>query len=139
MESLYKMAIKKKEIFEVSVHDFDALVTAHYGKIYSFQQQDGCKERQVVKFILPIEEPENYDVDEEKEVATLSNIEINGNEMGVKFDTWKSRVGKFFLDNDFHEKLWWERNFYPNVEMILNDLHSKGILENGELRIDIDW
>jgi len=35
--------------------------------------------------------------------------------------------------------MWWERNFYPDVEMIANDLHKRGILEAGEYVIDIDW
>ena len=36
-------------------------------------------------------------------------------------------------------ELWWERNFYPDVSMIINDLHSKGLLPAGDYSIDIDW
>ena len=35
--------------------------------------------------------------------------------------------------------LWWKRNFYPDIEMVANDLHAKGLLEAGEYAIDIDW
>ena len=40
---------------------------------------------------------------------------------------------------EFNNQLFWERNFYPNVNMIANDLHSKGLLESGEYIIVIDW
>ena len=29
--------------------------------------------------------------------------------------------------------------FYPNFQMIANDLHEKGLLPAGEYSIDIDW
>ena len=35
--------------------------------------------------------------------------------------------------------MFWERNFYPHVEMVMNDLHAKGLVEAGEYVIDIDW
>lgn len=37
-----------KTIKQIDVSDWDALVTKTYGRPYSFQQQDGCKERQSV-------------------------------------------------------------------------------------------
>jgi hypothetical protein len=35
--------------------------------------------------------------------------------------------------------MFWDRNFYPNVQMVANDLHKKGLLEAGEYSIRIDW
>ena len=37
-----------KTIKQIDVSDWDALVTKTYCRPYSFQQQDGCKERQSV-------------------------------------------------------------------------------------------
>ena len=33
----------------------------------------------------------------------------------------------------------WERNFYPNIQAVANDLYKKGLLETGDYWIDIDW
>ena len=50
--------IKTKKI--ISVQDWDRLVEKTYGRIYSFQQQDDCKERQTVDIVVPCE-PEDYE------------------------------------------------------------------------------
>jgi hypothetical protein len=41
--------------------------------------------------------------------------------------------------NSWSVAMWWERNFYPDVQMIANDLHAKGLLDAGEYVINIDW
>jgi hypothetical protein len=35
--------------------------------------------------------------------------------------------------------MWWERNFYPDIQIVANDLHSKDLLEAGTYIIEIDW
>nr|DAI39746.1 MAG TPA: Ftsk gamma domain [Caudoviricetes sp.] len=35
--------------------------------------------------------------------------------------------------------MFWDRNFYPHVSMIIKDLENKGILKEGEYIINIDW
>jgi hypothetical protein len=62
----------------------------------------------------------------------------------VSFKSWLERDPKQKLSNprdqnDWSLGMWWERNFYPNVDMVINDLHSKGLLEAGEYTINIDW
>lgn len=67
---------------------------------------------------------------------------INGEEMGVKFDTWLARDPKKPIPNqerDYELNLFYERNFYPDVYTLANDLHKKGLLEAGEYLINIDW
>jgi hypothetical protein len=44
-----------------------------------------------------------------------------------------------YKEDTGHINMFWERNFYPNLDMIINDLHSKGLIEAGEYEIDIDW
>lgn len=122
----------------IDVEDWDDLVTETYKRPYNFQQQDGCKERQRVYLTIPTNEPYDY------ENATISEI-VNGDEMGVSFKAWLERDPKQSLDTgdkwdrEYGLDLWWERNFYPNVQMVANDLHEKGLIEAGDYVIDIDW
>lgn len=125
---------KTKKVIEV--HDWDVLVTNTYGRVYSFQQQDGCKSRGNEHITVPCE-PEDYEND------TLPE-NVNDEEMGVSFKAWLERDPKQMLSNPKDQNswsvgMWWERNFYPHVSMIINDLHSKGLLEEGEYTIEIDW
>lgn len=65
--------------------------------------------------------------------------------MGVSFKAWLNRAPKQGLSCDPDGKkswgisMWWERNFYPDVQMIANDLHAKGLLPAGNYIINIDW
>lgn len=118
----------------IDVGDWDQLVTDTYGKPYSFQQQDGCKERQRVSITIP-DQAYDYENDRVPEI-------VNHEDMGVSFRAWLERDPKQNLPEEktsFSLDLWWERNFYPDVQMIANDLHSKGLIEGGTYTIDIDW
>ena len=72
---------------------------------------------------------------------------VNGPEMGVSFEAWKSRDPKQPLkseekgcrDESWAIDLWWGRNFYPCLQVVANDLHARGLLEAGEYGINIDW
>ena len=126
------MKITKVNMIEVS--DWDELVEKTYGRTYAFQQQDGCKQRGTFTFNVP-DEAEDYENDTVPEV-------INHDDMGVSFKAWLERDPKQLLPGQTHEyevALWWERNFYPNIQMIANDLHERGLLEAGQYTIDIDW
>ncbi len=125
-----------KNVKQISVHDWDDLVTETYGRTYSFQQQDDCKSRGQEHISVPAE-PEDYENDTVPEI-------VNHEEMGVSFKAWLERDPKQALNNPDEQypwalDLWWERNFYPHVSMIINDLHEKGLLPAGEYEIDIDW
>ena len=129
--------MKTKSVKVIDVSDWDKLIIETYGRPYTFQQQDDCKDRGTHYFSVPAD-PEDYENDTVPEV-------INGNKMGVSFKAWLACDPKekkpFCISeygNDFSD-LWWERNFYPHVSMIINDLHTKGLLEAGEYMIDIDW
>lgn len=86
-------------------------------------------------FAVPAQIPEDYENTSVPEV-------INGEEIGVSFAAWRSREPKEWK-GDKQDKsnisMFWERNFYPHVEMVMNDLHAKGLVEAGEYVIDIDW
>lgn len=122
----------------INVGDWDNLVMETYSRPYSFQQQDGCKDRQRVHLTVPTAYPDDYENDTVPE-------EVDHNEMGVSFAAWLARDPKQPLTSksgrtpSYHIELWWDRNFYPSVDMIANDLHARGLLPAGEYSIDIDW
>ena len=124
-----KIRIKDKKVIDCS--EWDRIVQETYNRPYCFQQQDGCKERGTFGFNVP-DTPKDFEND------TISD------ELGVSFKAWLARDPKQKLSNpdkqdNYWLTTWWERVFYPDIQMIANDLHSKGILKAGEYVIDIDW
>lgn len=120
----------------ISVQDWDSLVRKTYGRPYSFQQQDGCKDRGIHKITIP-------DGADDYENESIPEI-VNGEEMGVTFAAWLARDPKQTLNGKGSQEiwsldLWWTRNFYPDVQMIANDLHAKGLIPEGDYVIEIDW
>ena len=125
-----------EKVIDVGV--WDTFVEKTYGRPYSFQQQDGCKDRQRARITIPTE-AFDYENDEVPEV-------VNHPKRGVSFEAWLSRDPAQPLNTEdewergtFALHLWWERNFYPHVEMIANDLYDRGLIEAGNYVIDIDW
>lgn len=127
-----KLKYKNTRLIESS--DWDQLVSETYGRIYCFQQQDGCKDRGIFNITIPEK------LDDDQMPDTIPEV-VNGNKMGVKFSAWLARNPKEPIKqfNDHQLDLFWRRNFYPNVQMIANDLHEKGIIEAGGYTIIIDW
>lgn len=129
--------MKFKQVNMIEVDDWDDLVVRTYGKPYSFQQQDGCKYRGTFEFKVPFRCAEEYDSENE----TVHEV-ANCDEMGVSFKAWLARDPDQKIPEecgcDFTD-MWWERNFYPAVEMLINDLYNKGELVEGDYCINIDW
>lgn len=151
------MKLKTKSVKMINCYDLDDLINETYGKLFHFQQQDGCKGRGVHNITVPVKNPYDYDRDKIPEI-------INGQTMGVSFKAWLERdyttplnpTKKDFAECNYYwgktkeeEKAWkedkshidlfWERNFYPSLDMVLNDLHAKGLIDAGEYTIEIDW
>ena len=129
------LKIQKRNV--INVQDWDNLISQTYDKIYSYQQQDGCKERQTVTITVPVKDPEDFE-------NTEIPFEVNGEEMGVSFQTWlntspEETAKHFNTSSPWQNRLFWDRNFYPHEDMIINDLYAKGLLEAGEYDIKIDW
>ena len=129
--------LKINNVKSIDVDDWNKFVTETYGRPYNFQQQDDCKGNHTsFEFTVP-DEANDYEND------TLPE-EVNHEEMGVSFSAWLKRDPKTPLKGeedcpDYCIEMWWERNFYPDVQMIANDLHVKGLLEEGEYVIHIWW
>ena len=119
----------------ISASEWDALVVKTYGRPYCFQQQDGCKDRGVFRFTVPGDHRDD-------EMHDIIPEVVNHSTMGVKFKHWLERDPKQPLpdqEHDYQLNLWWHRNFYPDFQILANDIHSKGLLEAGDYTIDIDW
>lgn len=127
--------IKTQAIRIISLWDWDELITTVYNRPYSLQQQRGCLEKQLIEFSVP--SLENYDDEMEDDIPE----ELDG-EMGVKFATWLARNPNTPIKNqkeDYELELFWERNFYPDFGTIVNDLHNKGYIDEGDYGIIVDW
>lgn len=123
---------KTKQVMDVQ--DWDELVTRTYGRHYQFQQQDDCRERGIFELTVPAP-AEDFPRDTIPE-------KINGSTMGVSFAAWLARDPTEWNGLREHARyldMFWGRNFYPDVQMVANDLHAKGLLPAGEYVIDIDW
>lgn len=124
-----------KQVTLIDVQEWDKLVRETYGKPYNFQQQEGCKDRGVHDLTVP-------DRDQDFEMNDSISEREEDQEMGVKFQVWLDRDPSQPLDDqeyDWQLSSWWERNFYPDVQAVANDLHSKGLLEAGDYLINIEW
>lgn len=128
------MSLPYRTIKLIDLYDFNKLVRETYNKPYNFQQQDDCKSKGIEYVSVPAH-IEDYEND------TIPEI-VNHSEMGVSFKSWLERDPNQLLSNNSSissVNLWWYRNFYPHVSMILNDLHSKNLIEAGDYAINIDW
>lgn len=67
------MKIRIEKVIRVS--EWDALVEKTYGRIYSFQQQDGCRGRGIFRFEVPCDEDCDY---ERESVPEIVNHETMG-------------------------------------------------------------
>lgn len=128
--------LKYENTKTVQVSDWDDLVQKTYGIRYRFQQQDGCQPRGVVNLSIP---DEAY---EEEEMNDSIPEVVNGDEMGVKFEVWLARDPKKPIPNqtaDYELEIFYDRNFYPHLQTVANDLHKKGLIESGDYTININW
>lgn len=128
------MSLKIADVKTIELDDWDNFVKEQYGLPYCFQQQDGCKYRGTTTINVPDDEWYDY---ENEEMPVI----VNGPVEGIKFDVWKNTPKDAFFKNDdsYKADLFWSRNYYPHVSMIINDLYDKGLIEKGTYNINIDW
>lgn len=114
----------------VDDRDWDDLVCKTYGRVYCFQQQNGCVPPGIYHLTVP----------DKHEEPNADPIDHGG--WGVRFSRWLSTDPTYSPDPNWSPmmvKLWWKRDFYPDIQAVANDLHSKGLLEAGDYVINIDW
>ena len=137
-----KPSLNIETVKMIDVNEWDKFVQDVYGKPYNFQQQDGCKEGGLETFVCTTtEEFLEWGMEETEYKATEIPFEVNGKEMGVSFKTWMNttpeETAKYFEFQSDNE-LFWQRSFYPHIDMIAHDLYLKGLLEPGEYTINMD-
>lgn len=127
-----------KVVNQISSNEWDDFVREVYQRPYCLQQQDGCMENGSIVYItVPDDDATDYERDTIPETTA-------SNEMGVSFQSWLNRNPKTLLgDHEIKEAwvkdIWWDRNFYPSVEVLANDLFQKGLLNAGEYQILVEW
>ena len=120
----------------VQVSDLDNFIKETYKRPYSFQQQRGCQARGTQNVKVPIEGLEDCD-----EGYNVEDVLENPWD-GVSLKDWLERDPKEKIkdsDNDGTLERFWERNFFPDIEILFDDLFKKGLIEEGEYVINIDW
>jgi len=127
--------LKYKTVKFVELRHWNEFVEQVYGRPYNLQQQDGCLPRGTISFTVP-------DGDCGHENDTID--EFLSDEGGVSLAGWLARDPTQFIptvksDEEWRTKMWWERNFYPMLEEVATDMYTKGLLEQGEYVINIDW
>ena len=119
-----------KVIWEIAFSEF---VRKHYGRPYQLQQQGDCYgQNTLIRFSIPTHEQDEDTDDREVSLATW-----------LAADPHQLPPGQHYSENIPPENwliiLCWQRDFYPGFYAILNDLHQKGILKEGEYAIHVWW
>jgi hypothetical protein len=127
--------LKIQDLKTVDLQDWNELVTKTYGRPYSLQQQDGCMPRGTLRLEIP------SDYTEDDEMNDEIPERVNDQKRGVKFEKWLERDPNQPIEGETGWRLgmWWNRNFYPDLQTVANDLHKKGLVEAGVYLIIIDW
>ena len=123
-----------RDVKSVGVDDWDNLVKVTYGKPYSFQQQDGCRDRGTFYLSVPSDEDENF--------PEITPEQVSECGYGVALSSWLNQevgVPLGGATSNWEIEMFWERNFYPSIYSVANDLHKRGLVDAGEYAIDIDW
>ena len=107
--------ISYREVRMIWELDFSKLVTETYGRPYSLQQQDPMLgQNEIIEVTVPdhpsVADPEQH------------------------FAEWLGREVEASPD-----VLWWHREFYPELQVVLNDLRVRGLIEPGEYVIHAWW
>jgi hypothetical protein len=117
----------------VDCFNWDTFVREAYGRPYCFQQQGGCKMRGT--YHLEVHGEKGYDPYGCKGLP----LELDNNLFGVALEEWLRRDPKEAPPSIDFLETWWERNFYPSIEAVAEDLCQRGLLPVGEYIIIIDW
>lgn len=115
--------------------DLNKLVTETFKKPYNFQQQDNCRAKQTISITVPIKSPTDFS---NKKIP----YDLNSEKKGIAFENWlknspKKTKPKF--DYSWENSLFWLRNFYPHLDMVLNNLHEKKLIDSGTYNLIITW
>lgn len=110
--------------------EFSQLVRDTYGRPYQLQQQDGCLGQETIVSVKVPDKPRTWLADDAGRPPTLE-VWVAATPPEPMTDAW---------DGDLHrEHLRWHREFYPELQDVVNDLHRRGLMAAGEYVIHIWW
>lgn len=102
------------------------LIRETYRRPYQLQQQgDMMGQNEMLRVTVP-QEPDDLDLPSLEE---WSARDVNDQPEGQ--DDWEQYP--------WVRDLWWEREFYPDYQEVLNDLHARGLLPAGDYVIHVWW
>lgn len=108
---------------------FSELVTETYGRPYQLQQQQPMGQDTVTqRFTVP----EHVDQDTEYNI-TFADWSTRDPDIGPDGERWHGTLPLL------SKELWWHREYHCDPQMILNDLHARGLLPTGVYRIHVWW
>ena len=122
----------------VDSFEWDRFVKQVYDRPYTFQQQDGCRQRGVSYFTAT---PGQYEFVEHMEPVPTGPIEGIRSCFGVSLEEWVGRSPEAAFDPDRPNRTgtYWERNYYPPIDELASDLCEKGLIAPGRYVLLVDW
>lgn len=116
--------IRFEDVKLISETELSRRVSELFGRPYQLQQQgDMLGQNSVVLMQVP-EEPDDVGL---PSLAEWSSRDVNQKPPGVAWD------------RDYLREMWWHREFYPDLQEVLNELHRLGELPEGEYAIHVSW
>lgn len=108
--------------------ELSELVRETYGRPYRLQQQGDCMAQDSM---LRATVPDDgwFSIDDEPHFEEWKARDVNLQPEGVA--DWS--------EHSWRRDLWWDRKFYPHYQVVLNDLHARGLLEAGDYVIHVYW
>lgn len=107
--------------------ELSALVTETYGRPYQLQQQgDMLAQESMTRATVPQEPDFDSDLPSLEE---WSSRDVDAQPEGES--SWSEHA--------WRRDLWWQRKFYPDLQLVLNDLHARGLLPAGDYVIHTWW
>lgn len=128
------MKLEYQNLRVIENYKWSEFISSVYNLPYNYQQQNECQNTNF-EFNIP------NDLEEEDLGSDSIPYEVNGKDECVKFDVWVNSKLEDISKNFEYESdavIFYNRNFYPSIFQILNDLYNRGLIEEGDYLIRID-
>lgn len=115
-----------KTVTLIDEGEFSRLVSKTYQRPYSFQQQGSMMGQDTIwEFSLPL----RYEPDDE--------YGYNDWEGPSLLEWCTTPIGEF--DSEWKAKLHWHREYYPEFEAVIDDMHKRGLIPDGDYALHVQW
>jgi hypothetical protein len=115
----------------INEFDFSDYVSKLYNRPYRFQQQDDCRYGQDSVHFFSVPEPEG-------EYDSIEEFRDRWMEGTPTVEEWANTpIGEY--EFGWQRDIYWEREFYPPFETVVNDLYKRGLLPEGQYALHIWW